>query len=53
MTSYETTMKIKRKLDFETKTQIAKKIGISRNTLDARLQWHNWKISEIALIEKI
>jgi hypothetical protein len=53
MTNYEATMKIKRKLDFETKEEISKQIGISRPTLDARLQWHNWKISEIALIEKL
>lgn len=51
MTKYEATQKVKRKLNFQTKEEIAKDIGISRPTLDARLSFHNWKVSEITHIK--
>ena len=53
MTKYETTQKILKRLQFKTKDEVAKELGISRPTLDARLQWHKWKISEIFLIGKL
>jgi len=53
MTKYEATQKVKKRIQLSTKEEVAKEIGISRPTLDARLQWHKWKISEIALIEKL
>lgn len=51
MTKYEATQKIKKRLLNSTKDEIAKELGISRPTLDARLKWHKWKISEIKHIE--
>ena len=53
MTKYECTQKVKRRIDTKTKDEVAKEIGISRPTLDVRLKWHNWKISEITHIEKL
>jgi predicted DNA-binding protein (UPF0251 family) len=53
MTKYEATQKVLRLLLYKTKEEVAKEIGISRPTLDARLKWHNWKISEIFLINKL
>ena len=51
MTKYDATLKVKKKLSFETQEDICKKIGISRPTLNARLQKSNWKVSEIYLIQ--
>jgi hypothetical protein len=51
MTKYETTQKVKKTLENNTKDDVAKDIGISRPTLDARLQWHTWKIAEITHIK--
>ena len=51
MTTYDTTQKVLRLIQLSTKDEIAKKIGISRNTLNARLSFHSWKKSEIALIK--
>jgi len=51
MTKYETTQKILKRLQFKTKEEVAKELGISRPTLDARLAWHNWKVSEITHVE--
>lgn len=53
MTKYETTQKVKRLIDLTTKEEVAKSIGISRPTLDTRLSFHNWKISEITHISKL
>ena len=53
MTKYETTQKIKKTLSKKTKEEVSKMIGISRPTLDARLTFNNWKITEISHIEKI
>lgn len=53
MTKHETTQKVLRLISLSTKDEIAKKIGISRPTLDARLSFHNWKISETTHIEKL
>lgn len=51
MTKHETTQKVKKTLENNTKDDVAKDIGISRPTLDARLQWHTWKIAEITHIK--
>jgi len=51
MTKYETTQKVLKRLEQKTKDEVAKEIGISRPTLDARLAWHNWKKSEITHVE--
>lgn len=53
MTKYEATQKVKRAINTNnlTKEEVAKVIGISRPTLDARLQWHTWKIAEITHIK--
>lgn len=53
MKNYDTTQKIRKLIDISTKDEIAKKIGISRPTLDARLSFHNWKVSEIHLIKSL
>jgi hypothetical protein len=53
MTKYEATNRVKRKLNFQTQEEICKKLGITRPTLNARLQKNNWKISEIYAIEKL
>lgn len=51
MTKHETTKKVLRLISYLTKDEIARKIGISRPTLDARLKWHTWKTSEIYVVE--
>lgn len=53
MTKHETTNKVLRLISLATKDEIAKKIGIARPTLDARLKWSKWKISEITHISKL
>jgi hypothetical protein len=53
MTKFEATQKIKKRLNFKTKEEIAKEIGITRPTLDARLSFHTWKLSELTLIETL
>jgi predicted DNA binding protein len=53
MTKYECTQKIKKRIQLSTKEEVAKELGISRPTLDARLSWNNWKVSEISHIEKL
>ena len=50
----ETTKKILRyRGNPYTDEQIAEKIGISKPTLYVRLRLHNWKKSEVYLINKI
>jgi len=53
MTRYECTQKVKKRIQESSKEEVAKEIGISRPTLDARIQWHTWKISEISHIQKL
>ena len=53
MTKYEATQKIKKRIDLTTKEEVSKELGISRPTLDARIQWHNWKVSEITHIKSL
>lgn len=53
MTKFEATQKIKKRLNFKTKDEVAKEIGITRPTLDARLSFHTWKISELTQIKKL
>ena len=53
MTKHEATKKIKIMLLKKTKDEVSKELGISRPTLDFRLQNHNWKVSEIALISTL
>jgi predicted DNA-binding transcriptional regulator AlpA len=51
MTKLEATSKVQRlRLSF-TDEDLVKKIGISKPTLYARITKHNWKVSEIYLIE--
>jgi len=53
MTKLETTSKVQRlRLSF-TDEDLVKKIGITKPTLYARISKHNWKTSEIFLIEKL
>jgi predicted DNA-binding protein (UPF0251 family) len=52
MIKYPITQKVLRLIDKLSKDELAKEIGISRPTLDARLKFHNWKVSEIYLISK-
>lgn len=53
MTKLETTSKVQRlRLSF-TDEDLVKKIGITKPTLYARITKHNWKVSEIFLIEKL
>lgn len=53
MTKFEATQKIKKRLQFKTKEEVAKELGVSRPTLDARLSFHTWKLSELTHIEKL
>jgi len=53
MTKYEATQKVLKRIAISTKDEVSKELGISRPTLDARLQWHKWKISELTHIEKL
>lgn len=53
MTKYEATQKIKKLLQYKTKDEVSKQLGISRPTLDARLSFHRWKISELTHIQKL
>lgn len=53
MTKYEATQKVKRLNLTETLDEISKKIGISRPTLNIRLNNNNWKVSEIHLIKSL
>lgn len=53
MTKYEATQKVKKRIQESTKDEVSKELGISRPTLDARIDWHKWKVSELALIEKL
>lgn len=47
------TTAVKNLLQKYTKEEVSKMIGISRPTLDTRLQLNNWKVSEIFLISKL
>lgn len=51
----EITKRIKEKIDTRqlTKLDLAKELGISRVTLDTRLEKGNWKKAEIYLLKKI
>lgn len=51
MTKHEATNRVKRKLVFVTQEEICKAIGISRPTLNTRLNKSNWKASEIFVIQ--
>lgn len=48
-----TTTKVKNLLQKHTKEEVSKMIGVSRPTLDTRLQKNNWKVSEIFLIRNL
>jgi len=53
MTKLEATSKVQRlRLSF-TDEDLVKKIGITKPTLYARISKHNWKVSEIFLIDKM
>ena len=52
MNKYEATNKVRKKLFNSTHEEVSKIIGITRPTLNARLKFSNWKVSEIYLIEK-
>lgn len=47
----KTTATVRKLLESTTKMELSKKIGICRMTLDSRLRNHNWKRSEIFVIE--
>jgi len=49
----KTTTKVKLLLQKNTDEEIAKIIGISRNTLYKRLKDNKWKVSEITHISKL
>lgn len=53
MTKLEATSKTQRLRLSYTDDELAKKIGISKPTLYVRIAQHNWKVSEIFLIEKL
>jgi len=51
MTKFEATQRIKRRLVFETQDEVCKQLGITRPTLNTRLNKSNWKTAEIYLIQ--
>lgn len=53
MTQYEATQKVLRIKENTTDEEVAKKLGISRPTLYARLKFNSWKISEITHIKNL
>lgn len=54
MTKFEATSKIQRLRQANiTDDELAKKIGISKPTLYARITNHNWKVAELFLIENL
>lgn len=53
MTKLETTAKVQRLRLYENDEDLCKRIGITRPTLNSRIVRHNWKVSEIFLIEKL
>lgn len=53
MTKFECTKKVLKLKGSMTDDELSKKIGISRPTLSVRIKEHNWKTSEIFLIEKL
>lgn len=53
MTKYEATQKVKKRILLSTKDEVAKELGISRPTLDARITYHTWKLSELTHISKL
>ena len=53
MTKYECTQKVLKRIAIGSKDEVAKEIGITRPTLDARLKWHSWKISELTHIKTL
>ena len=48
-----TTDKAKQLILFHNKTWLSDKLGISRVTLDKRLIFNNWKLTEIAMIKTL
>jgi hypothetical protein len=53
MTRLEATAKAQRLIISYTDEELCKKIGITRPTLNSRVSKHNWKVSEIFLLEKL
>lgn len=53
MTRLECTSKVQRLRLNKTDDEVSKKLGISKPTLYVRIKQHNWKVSEIYLIEKM
>jgi len=53
MTKYDASQRVKRLLCFKSQEDVAKEIGISRPTLNSRLERNNWKVSELFLIERL
>ena len=53
MTKFECTSKIHKIRQYHSDDEVCKKVGITKPTLYVRLSTHNWKVSEIYLIEKI
>lgn len=53
MTKTEATFKAKLILTNCSVDDLAKKLGISKPTLYTRLSENNWKLGEIALLEKL
>lgn len=53
MTKFECTSKIQSLRNYNTDDTICKILGISKPTFYVRLKNHNWKTSEVFLIEKL
>ncbi len=53
MTRLEATTKARMLLINNTIDELSKKIGITKPTLYTRLSEHNWKLGEIALLERM
>jgi len=53
MTKLEATVKVNKLRICYTDAELAKKIGISKPTLYARLSNHKWKTAEIFLIDSL
>jgi transcriptional regulator of acetoin/glycerol metabolism len=53
MTKFEATKKIHAMRQIKPVEEIIKDLGISRPTFYTRLKKHNWKKSEVCLIENI
>ena len=53
MTKFDCTSKVQKMRHYNTDEEVCIRLGLTKPTLYVRLKTHNWKVSEICLIENI